>query len=121
MATLSNNSASELALQIATEEVERALNVVHEANQQYIQACKMLARVKMEMARSTPHPWAGLTVYRIMTGAGIRSRIEHGKVVFKDIKDPDYGNAHIAPGSYYVLVDGKSAHMLTKEWELDLL
>jgi hypothetical protein len=105
----------------AEQEVELALMEVHSANERYIKACSALGKAKLELARSTPHPWLGQQVYRIMGGGNIRTRAEHGIVHFKDFHCPDYGNPHIKPGSYYVLVDGKSAHALTKEWELDLL
>ena len=101
--------------------IARALKDVHEANEDYIEACKLLAKAKLNLARSTPHPWYGQSVYRIMGGAGLRHRVEHGVVSFKEYDTPDCGNSHIAPGTYYVLVDGKSAHWLNNDWELDLL
>ena len=113
--------SNDYAVEFATLLVERALKHVHAANEDYIQACKVLARAKLEAARATPHPWLGMQVYRFMGGTGIRNRIEHGLVCFKDFQTPDYGNPHIAPGSYFVLVDNKTAHLLNNNWELDLL
>jgi hypothetical protein len=101
--------------------VALALEEVEHANRRYVKALKNLSDAKMDMARSNPHEWFGMQVYRIMGGGQLRTRAEHGIVSFKDYQTPDYGNSHISPGSYYVLVDGKSAHALTKEWELDLL
>lgn len=115
------SSDEDPAVQMAEEAVQFALKAVHDANLNYITACTLLGKAKIEAARKQPHPWLGLNVYRIMGGEGLRNRIEHGTVCFKDIQTPDYGNPHIAPGSYYVLVDGKSAHLLNKDWELDLL
>ena len=111
----------EWSVRMATTRVEVALKRVHEANERYIQACRELAHAKIEVARAKPHPWHNMTVYRIMGGTGIRSRAEYGIVSFKDLSSPDYGNPHIAPGSYYVLVDGKSAHLLNNDWQFDLL
>lgn len=101
--------------------MELALKDVDAANHRYVAALKILASAKLEAARNEGHPWLGMQVYRIMGGGPIRTRAEHGIVCFKDFETPDYGNAHIMPGTYYVLVDGKSAHMLNKDWELDLL
>jgi hypothetical protein len=111
----------ERSIEIAEARVEVALKQVHEANERYIEACRILATAKVEAARLKPHPWHNMSVYRIMGGTGIKPRMEHGVVSFKDLSSPDYGNPHIAPGSYYVLVDGKSAHSLNKDWEIDLL
>jgi len=109
------------AVQTAIEAVELALRRLHEANQYYIQACRVLGRAKIAAARNNPHPWLGQQVYRIMGGEHIRNRIERGVVCFKEVETPDYGNPHIAPGTYYVLVGNKSAHLLNNDWELDLL
>jgi hypothetical protein len=101
--------------------VEAALKLVHDANDAYIQACRELADAKLDEARQKPHPWLGMSVYRVMKGEKVRHREEHGVVCFKEYTDPDYGNSHIQPGMYYVLVDGKSAHWLDDSWLLDLL
>jgi hypothetical protein len=108
-------------LKVCEQLVERAIEAVHLANQEYIKACKDLGYAKVALARANPHEWYGMNVYRIMGGEHIRNRIERGVVCFKDFETLDYGNPHIAPGSYYVLVDGKTAHMLNNDWQLDLL
>jgi hypothetical protein len=113
------------AVAVATENVEKALRAVQDANDRYKQACTDLGHAKINLARSERHPWFGQQVYRIMGGGTLRTRAEHGVVCFRDVMTPDYGNAHIPVGSYYVLVGETStrpsAHALTKEWELDLL
>jgi hypothetical protein len=101
--------------------VEDALKAVTEANARYIDACKELADARLDHARENPHPWAGMHVYKVMKGDKTRTRAVYGVVVFKERNDPDYGNSHIMPGSYYVLVDNKSAHWLDDTWQLDLL
>jgi len=101
--------------------VEAALKLVHDANDTYIQACRELAEAKLDTARQKPHPWLGMSVYRVMKGERTKHRAEHGVVCFKEYTDPDYGNSHIQPGMHYVLVDGKSAHWLDDSWMLDLL
>lgn len=106
------------AAEVAADE---ALRLVHEANENYIAACKALAVAKLERARFNPHPWMGQAVYRIMGGEHLRNRLERGTVQFKEFNTPDYGNPHIPPGSYYVLVDKKHAKWLDKSWELELL
>jgi hypothetical protein len=106
---------------LARAAVEAALKLVHDANEAYIKACKDLADAKLDLAREKAHPWAGMSVYRIMKGERTKHREERGVVCFKEYTDPDYGNSHISPGTYYVLVDGKSAHWLDDSWMLDLL
>jgi len=101
--------------------VKLALKRVADANAAYIDACKALAYARIEQARNNPHPWMGQTVTRIQKGAGLHNRAETGVVCFKEYSTPDYGNSHIEPGKYYVLVDGKTAHWLDESWQLDLL
>lgn len=101
--------------------VAAALKLVHDANAAYIQACRDLAEAKIDVSRQKPHPLLGQHVYRVMKGEKTKHRAEHGVVCFKEYSDPDYGNSHIQPGMYYVLVDGNSAHWLDDSWLLDLL
>ncbi len=108
-------------VRMAEEAVEHFKALVHDANENYIAACRRLSEAKLERARSQPHPWLGHMVYRIMGGEHLRNRIERGTVQFKEFNTPDYGNPHIPPGSYYVLVDKKHAKWLDKSWELELL
>jgi hypothetical protein len=101
--------------------VKLALKRVSDANSEYIEACRELSYAKINHARDNPHPWMGQTVTRIQKGAGLHNRAETGVVCFKEYSTPDYGNSHIEPGKYYVLVDGKTAHWLDESWQLDLL
>lgn len=105
----------------AEDAVVAALERVHQANEDYLAACRALAEAKLDRARFNPHPWMGQAVYRIMGGEHLRNRLERGIVQFKEFNTPDYGNPHIPPGSYYVLVDKKHAKWLDKSWELELL
>lgn len=108
-------------LEAAKAAVDATLKLVHDANDAYIAACRELADAKLDQARQKPHPWLGMSVYRIMKGDRTKHRQENGVVCFKEYTDPDYGNSHIQPGQCYVLVDGKSAHWLDETWQLDLL
>lgn len=108
-------------VRVAEAEVERALKHLTEANAQYIKAQRRLFVAKLERARDNPHPWFKMAVYRVIKVEGLRNRIEHGVVYFKDQDTPDYGNPHIPVGSYYVLVDGSKAKTLSADWELELL
>jgi len=101
--------------------VESTLKAVAVANDAYNEACRNLAAVKLAVARETPHPWMGMQVYRVMKGEKVKHRIENGVVCFKGYDTPNYGNPHIQPGSYYVLVNNKTAHWLDNSWQLDLL
>ena len=101
--------------------VDAAAEAVHAANLEYIKACKLLAQAKLEQARSEPHPWFNMPVYRIMGGGALKHRKEHGRVCFKDFGDDDYGNPHIPHGAYYVLTDSKQAAWLDNSWLVELL
>ena len=101
--------------------VESTLHAITAANTAYIKACKVLAQVKHEEARSNPHPWLGMPVYRVMGGGALKHRTEHGVVRFKDRGDSDYGNPHIPFGAYYVLIGNDRAAYLDNSWLLELL
>lgn len=107
-------------IQEAQAMVDLALKQVKEANDYYITACKHLADAKLEAKRAEGHPWLGLRVYRVMGGADTTKRLEHGTVCFKEYTDPDYGNGHIAPGTFYVLTDAKEAKFLEPNWMVEL-
>jgi hypothetical protein len=108
-------------LRIANAQVANALKQVADANAGYVEALHRASEARVELARIKGHPWLGLQVYRIMGAEGLRGRIEHGTVCFKEYGDDDFGNPHLSAGSYYVLVKGKTAHALDNSWELDLL
>ena len=110
-----------LSIEEAEAAVKKALADVHDANQAYIKACKALSRAQIDAARENPHPWLGMTVYRVMGGGELKRRLEHGVVRFKDTGEDDFGNPHIPFGSYYVLVGGNAAKWLDETWNLELL
>lgn len=114
----------------AQEGVERASEAVNKANAEYVKACKRLGKAKLELSRARGHPWSGKTVFKL-DKAGLADgrkvladKLIKGIVRFKEHGDPDLGNPHIQPGSWYVQsLDGKRAYAISEndDWQLELI